>query len=127
MPGYGYAQAPKNIVDDWTNLVRSYLAGRQRLVRVLLLIDARHGIKSNDKDIMRLLNETAVSFQIVLTKSDKVPIEKLEDVLQETKREVKNYTAGLTEIFSTSSLTSLGIPELKAFIAKTYQENASST
>lgn len=124
MPGYGFAQAPKNIVEDWTALVRSYLAGRQRLMCVLLLIDARHGIKSNDKEIMKLLNETAVSFQIVLTKTDKVTNENLSIIEKETRVEVKNYTAGRTEILSTSSLNSLGIPDLRAAIAKTYQENA---
>lgn len=124
MPGYGFAQAPKTKVEEWTDLVKNYLSGRQRLMRVLLLIDARHGIKSNDREIMKLLNETAVSFQIVLTKSDKVPTQKLEIIFKETKLEVKNYTAARTDILNTSSLNSLGIPELRAVIAKTYEEYA---
>ena len=72
MPGYGYAQAPKEQVDDWTKLVFDYLKGRVTLKRVYVLIDARHGIKKNDEEVLSLLDKAAVSYQIVLTKTDKI-------------------------------------------------------
>lgn len=127
MPGYGFAQAPQNLVEEWTDLVKSYLVGRQRLVRVFVLIDTRHGIKSIDLEIMKLLNQAAVSFEIVLTKADKVTTQKTESVIKETKLEIKNYTAAVSEISITSSQTSRGIAELRALIAKIYRENTSTS
>ncbi|MDX2308723.1 MAG: ribosome biogenesis GTP-binding protein YihA/YsxC [Hyphomicrobium sp.] len=118
MPGYGFAKAPKPIVEAWTGLVKSYLAGRQRLARVFLLIDARHGIKSVDEEIMRLLDEAAVSYQIVLTKTDKISAQALADVTRKTAAVIGKRTAAFPSILETSSETGTGIDDLRAEAAR---------
>jgi len=87
LPGYGYAQAPKDQVEKWTRLVNAYLKGRAQLQRVLVLIDARHGIKDVDRKVMKMLDTTAVSYQIVLTKTDKVKAEALAKLIAKRSKE----------------------------------------
>ena len=117
MPGYGFAKAPKDKVDAWTRLVRDYLRGRPNLVRVFLLIDARHGIKSADEPIMELLDEAAVSYQVVLTKIDKLKPAQVAAVLAATASALEKHAAAYATLLTTSSETGSGIAELRAEIA----------
>lgn len=117
MPGYGYAQAPKAQVDAWTKLVFDYLKGRVTLKRVYLLIDARHGIKKNDEEVMDLLDRAAVSYQIVLTKADKIKAAGLPRLIDETALKVKKRPAAFPQILATSSEKAAGLDELRAAIA----------
>ncbi|MEO0978526.1 MAG: ribosome biogenesis GTP-binding protein YihA/YsxC [Pseudomonadota bacterium] len=114
MPGYGYAQAPKELVDAWTNLVFSYLRGRPNLRRVILLIDSRHGIKKNDLDAMALLDRAAVVYQVVLTKSDKIKPPQLDRLISETEAALAKRVAAHPLIVATSSEKNKGIDELRA-------------
>jgi len=125
MPGYGFAEAPKDKVEAWTRLVKAFLAGRQRLARVFLLIDARHGIKSVDEGIMKLLDEAAVSYQVVLTKADKIPRTALESVQEKTRATLTRHTAAYPLIIATSSETGLGIDDLRAQAALVARQHAS--
>jgi len=117
MPGYGYARAGKKLIAQWTSLVRDYLRGRTRLRRVFLLIDARHGIKKNDLEVMELMDTSAVSYQIVLTKADKVKASELEDVRKKTVLILAKHPASYPELITTSSVKSSGLAELRAQIA----------
>jgi len=117
MPGYGYAKAPKSAVRGWTQLIEDYLKGRRELKRVFLLIDARHGIKPNDRDTMKLMDETAVSYQAVLTKADKPKQSELEAVIAKTSQELAKHPAAYPQILATSARTGSGIPELRAAVA----------
>jgi GTP-binding protein len=117
MPGYGFAKAPKDKVDAWTQLVRDYLRGRPNLVRVFLLIDARHGIKSADEPIMQLLDEAAVSYQAVLTKVDKLKPPALASVVTDTAAALQTHAAAYATLVTTSSESGSGIAELRAEIA----------
>ncbi len=117
MPGYGYAKAPKSAVKGWTQLIQDYLRGRRELKRVFLLIDARHGIKANDRDTMSLLDEAAVSYQAVLTKADKPKQTELEAVIGKTEAELAKRPAAYPQILVTSARTGSGIPELRAAVA----------
>ena len=114
MPGYGYAQAPKELVDAWTNLVFSYLRGRPNLRRVILLVDSRHGIKKNDLDAMTLLDKAAVVYQVVLTKSDKIKPPQLARLISETEAALAKRVAAHPLIVATSSEKNKGIDELRA-------------
>jgi len=114
MPGYGYAKAPKKTVDQWTNLIRNYLRGRVTLRRVCLLIDARHGLKPTDKEMMTLMDEAAVSYQIILTKCDKVKQDQLEKLVTRTSKELAKHVAAHPDIMTTSSVKGAGIAELRA-------------
>ncbi|WP_421854365.1 ribosome biogenesis GTP-binding protein YihA/YsxC [Oricola sp.] len=114
MPGYGFAKAPKAQVDNWTALVFDYLRGRVTLKRVYLLIDSRHGIKKNDEEVMDLLDKAAVSYQIVLTKTDKIKDAAVPRVLAETVEKVRRRAAAYPEVLTTSSEKYLGIAELRA-------------
>ena len=117
MPGYGYAKAPKGEIAQWTRLIKKYLAGRQILQRVCLLVDARHGIKDEDLEFMKLLDETAVSYQIILTKSDKIkPIEK-QAVEEATRLRIKKHPAAHPEVILTSSVTRDGMDVLRLSLA----------
>jgi GTP-binding protein len=118
MPGYGYAEAPKEQVDRWTHLVFSYLRGRVTLKRVFLLIDARHGIKSNDEDVLKLLDKAAVSYQIILTKSDKLHETKIEPLVAATLEQIKKRPAAFPEVIVTSSEKRLGLEALHSAIFK---------
>lgn len=113
MPGYGYAKAPKAQVDQWTELVFDYLRGRATLKRVYVLIDARHGIKSNDDDVLRLLDQAAVSYQIVLTKIDKIKAAGVPNLIARTDEAVSKRPAAFPGILSTSSEKAAGLDDLR--------------
>lgn len=117
VPGYGYANAPKPVVAKWQALLKAYLSGRQSLRRVFLLIDTRHGPKAADKEIMELLSRSAVTFQIVMTKCDKLKKGELDAILEKTKSVIKEYPASFSEIVLTSSEKGDGIPTLRNIIA----------
>ncbi|MGC2857027.1 ribosome biogenesis GTP-binding protein YihA/YsxC [Novispirillum sp. DQ9] len=114
LPGYGYARAPKDRVKKWTSMVRGYLRGRPNLRRVLLLIDSRHGIKDNDREIMDMLDEAAVNYQVVLTKTDKPKAGELADLMARTVEELKTHVAAHPVLMQTSSEKGRGIAELRA-------------
>jgi len=117
LPGYGYARAPKAEVGRWTTLVDSYLKGRAPLRRACLLIDARHGIKDSDRNVMAMLDEAAVSYQVVLTKCDKVAATGLEKLLGAVGGELLGHTAAYPGVAATSARSGSGIPELRAALA----------
>src|SRR5215210_736997 len=117
MPGYGYAKASKAQVKGWTRLIRDYLRGRRELKRVFLLIDARHGIKANDREIMTLMDEAAVSYQVALTKADKPKAAEFEPVMASVVAELAKHPAAHPTILATSARTGEGIPELRAAVA----------
>jgi GTP-binding protein len=117
MPGYGYAKVSKEVVKKWTRLVFAYLRGRANLRRVYLLIDARHGIKDNDAETLGLLDKAAVSYQIVLTKADKLKSSELAAITEKTKAALAKRPAAYPEIIVTSAETGLGIDRLRAAIA----------
>lgn len=119
MPGYGYAQAPKEQVDAWTRLVFDYLRGRSTLKRVYVLIDSRHGIKKNDEDVFDLLDKAAVSYQIVLTKTDKIKEAGVPRLVAETTEKVRKRPAAYPEILSTSSEKGRGLDTLRDAIEMT--------
>ena len=114
LPGYGYAKAPKSSVQNWTRLVNSYLRGRQELRRVCLLIDSRHGIKKNDREIMEMLDTAAVVYQIVLTKADKVSKAATNKILDDIRALQKKHTALYPRIIATSSKSGMGLDQLRA-------------
>jgi GTP-binding protein len=114
MPGYGYAQAPKEQVDQWTKLVFDYLRGRATLKRVYVLIDARHGIKPNDEEVLDLLDKAAVSYQLVLTKTDKIKAAGVPRLISETLAKIAKHPAAFPEVLATSSEKGAGIEELRA-------------
>ena len=117
MPGYGYAEAPKAEIQRWSELIRLYLRGRASLRRTCLLIDARHGIKESDRPLMTMLDEAAVSCQVVLTKADKVRPAELAARLAAIAAELKTHVACHPVIHVTSAHTGAGIPELRAALA----------
>lgn len=118
MPGYGYAKAPKDTVEKWTRLVNKYLKGRAQLMRVMVLIDARHGVKDVDRKIMKMLDTSAVSYQVVLTKIDKVKASDLEKLLTSMRNELSTHVAAHPIIRCTSSAKGIGIEELRADLAR---------
>ncbi len=113
LPGYGYAKAPKKEVRAWTRLVKLYLAGRPNLRRVCMLIDSRHGIKEADTQIMELLDETAVSYQVILTKSDKIKPSALPLLIEASIQTLKKHPAAHPEILTTSAEKKQGIDTLR--------------
>lgn len=113
LPGYGYAQAPENMVKQWQKLIFAYLQGRVNLKRVFVLIDSRHGIKKVDLEIMEMLDKAAVTYQIVLTKIDKISSKALEKVLTETRKIIKEHAAAYVSVLATSSEKKLGLNELR--------------
>ena len=116
MPGYGFAEAPKDVVRQWKHLVNDYLRGRTVLRRVLVLIDCRHGIKPVDREIMTLLDKAAVSFQVVLTKGDKIKPTELARVHEATLAATRIHPAAYPEVIATSAEKGEGIPELRAAV-----------
>lgn len=116
MPGYGFAKAPKDIVRKWRYLVNDYLRGRQVLKRALVLIDARHGIKDVDREILEMLDGAAVSYRLVLTKADKIKASELAAVIEQTAAEARKRPAAHPDILATSSEKGMGIPELRAAV-----------
>jgi len=117
MPGYGYAKAPVEKVAAWGALVTDYLKGRTTLARVFLLVDARHGLKPTDLQIADILDDAAVTYQVVLTKSDKIKPHELEAVEKATAAALAKHPAAFPIIIATSSEKGLGIDELRATIA----------
>ena len=116
MPGYGFAKAPKDVVRKWRFLVNDFLRGRQALKRALVLIDARHGIKDVDREILEMLDRAAVSYRIVLTKADKIKASELAAVTAATEVEARKRPAAHPDILATSSEGGMGIPELRAAV-----------
>ena len=116
MPGYGFAEAPKDMVKRWRHLMNDYLRGRRVLKRALVLVDARHGLKEVDRDVMRMLDDAAVSYHLVLTKSDKVKPSALGALYESTMVEAAKHPAAHPSIFTTSSETGSGIAELRTSI-----------
>ena len=117
LPGYGYANAPLAVVEKWQRLLKAYLSGRPTLRRAFVLIDARHGIKAVDDEIMGLLDTAAVTFQCVLTKTDKVKARDLDRVLDQVRAGLSKHPAAYPELVLTSSETGDGIATLRALIA----------
>lgn len=116
MPGYGFAEAPKDLVKRWRFLVNDYLRGRAALKRALVLVDSRHGLKEVDREMMRMLDDAAVSYHLVLTKSDKVKPSALGALYEATMIEAAKHPAAHPTIFTTSSETGSGIAELRTAI-----------
>ncbi len=117
LPGYGYANAPVAVVEKWQNLLKQYLSGRQTLRRVFVLIDARHGAKKVDEEIMTLLDRSAVTFQVVMTKVDKIGQKQLNESLEATREALSRHPAAFPEIVLTSSDKGDGIATLRAIIS----------
>ena len=117
LPGFGYAKAPKTEIARWTALTRDFLRGRTALKRVFLLIDARHGVKESDLEVMKALDEAAVVYQLVLTKSDKIKPSELADVLLATAKAVAKRPAAHPMVMPTSTETGYGLELLRAEIA----------
>lgn len=117
LPGYGYAEAPVAVVAKWQALLKSYLGGRQTLRRAFVLIDMRHGIKKVDEEILTLLDRSAVTFQVVLTKADKIKTSEHEKVLTQVRAALQKHPAAYPEIVVTSSEKGDGIETLRAIIA----------
>lgn len=116
LPGYGYAKAPEKLVKQWQVVLKTYLRGRPTLRRVFLLIDSRHGLKKEDREIMKLLDESAVTYQIILTKIDKISEKALSSVKQAIMEELKKHAAAMPEPLATSSEIKIGLDNLKAEI-----------
>ena len=117
LPGYGYAKAPVKVVEQWQNLLKQYLAGRQSLRRAFVLVDGRHGVKKVDTEIMSMLDSSAVTFQVVLTKLDKVKEKDRENILEQVRSSLQNHPAAFPEIILTSSEKGWGIQTLRSVIA----------
>ena len=117
LPGSGYAQARTDLVDRWQKVLKAYLRGRQSLRRAFVLIDSRHGVKEVDHEIMEMLDKAAVSFQVVLTKTDKISWSALDEIVIQVKDALGRHPAAFPEILATSSETGRGLPELRAAIS----------
>ncbi len=124
MPGYGYAAVGKEKVAAWTKLIHDYLRGRSNLMRVYVLIDARHGIKDVDGDVLETLDKAAVSYQVILTKGDALKKSEQEAMIEATAAKIKRRPAAFPEVLLTSSEKGLGIPEFRAAIARALAERA---
>jgi len=116
MPGYGFAKAPPKVTEQWKRLVRDFLRGRVVLKRTLLLIDARHGIKPVDEDMMKMLDEAAVGYRVVLTKADKIKASELAATVAATEAAARKRTAAYPQVHVTSSELKMGIAELRGAI-----------
>lgn len=117
LPGYGYANAPVAIVAKWQKLLKQYLSGRQTLRRAFVLIDARHGVKPVDEEILSLMDSSALAFQVVLTKTDKIKVSERDAVLDQVRAALVKHPAAFPEIVVTSSEKGEGIATLRAIIA----------
>ena len=113
MPGYGFAKAPRDLARRWRYLVNDYLRGRVVLKRALLLVDSRHGLKDVDRDVMKMLDDAAVSYRVVLTKADKVKATDLAEVERRTGEEARRHPAAHPQVIATSSETGLGMEMLR--------------
>ena len=121
LPGYGYAEAPEKLVKQWQAILKTYLRGRPNLRRVFVLIDSRRGIKKEDLEIMKMLDEAAVSYQIILTKTDKISMAELQKTLTTTAAELEKHAAALPDIIATSSEKKIGLDLVKAEICSFFQ------
>ena len=117
LPGYGYANAPLPVVEKWQRLLKQYLSGRQNLRRAFVLIDARHGVKPVDEEIMALLDSAAVTFQVVLTKADKVKAAALDKMLDQVRGKLAKHPAAFPELVLTSSEKGDGLATLRSIVA----------
>ncbi len=117
LPGYGYAEAPVAVVAKWQQLLKSYLSGRQTLRRVFVLIDMRHGVKAVDEEILTMLDKSAVTFQVVLTKADKIKASNHPKILEQVRGALQKHAAAYPELVVTSSEKGDGIETLRAIIA----------
>jgi GTP-binding protein len=122
MPGYGYAAAPKTKVASWTALIHNFLRGRASLGRVYVLIDARHGLKDVDLDVLKTLDQSAVSYQVVLTKADQVKAEELATCRVKTEAGLAKHPAAFPEVLATSSRSGAGMAELRAAMVRLLDE-----
>ena len=113
MPGYGFAKAPKDVVKKWRFLINDYLRGRAVLKQALVLVDSRHGLKDVDREVMKMLDEAAVNYHLVLTKADKIKATDLEAVTLATEAEARTHSAAHPDMIVTSSETGLGIDRLR--------------
>jgi GTP-binding protein len=116
MPGYGFAEAPKDMVRRWRYLINDFLRGRSVLKRALVLVDSRHGLKDVDRDIMEMLDAAAVGYHLVLTKADKIKPTALAAILEATRTEAARRPAAHPLLFATSSETGAGIAELRTAV-----------
>jgi GTP-binding protein len=117
LPGYGYANAPLPVVEKWQRLLKNYLSGRQTLRRAFVLVDAGHGVKDVDEEILKLLDRSAVTFQVVMTKLDKVKDKDRTKVLEQVRHAISKHPAAYPELVLTSSEKGEGIPILRSIIA----------
>lgn len=117
LPGYGFANAPVKVVEAWQRLLKAYLAGRANLRRAFVLIDSRHGIKQVDEEILTLLDASAVPFQVVMTKADKVKADALDSVITQVRGTLAKHPAAYPELLVTSAEKGSGIATLRAIIA----------
>src|SRR5581483_9437961 len=124
MPGYGYAAAPKSKVASWTELIHKFLLGRASLARVYVLIDARHGLKDVDLDVLKTLDRAAVSYQIVLTKADQVKTAELDKCRAETAAALAKHPAAFPDVLATSSRSGTGMPDLRAAMVRLIEERS---
>ncbi|PZT85583.1 MAG: YihA family ribosome biogenesis GTP-binding protein [Citromicrobium sp.] len=116
MPGYGFAKAPVKVVERWKNLVRTYLRGRQVLARNLVLVDSRHGLKDVDREMMKMLDEAAVGYRVVLTKADKIKASELEKTVAAVEAESRKHVAAYPYVHVTSAEKGMGIANLRAAV-----------
>jgi GTP-binding protein len=126
MPGYGYAKVSKAKIADWTDLIKDYLRGRASLARVYVLIDGRHGMKDIDREILDVLDKSAVSYQIVLTKADEVRAGERDKRVAEIKAQIARRVAAYPDVIFTSSEKADGIPELRAAVIKLMKERGAA-
>jgi GTP-binding protein len=124
MPGYGYASAPKAKIASWTELIHKFLQGRSSLARVYVLIDARHGLKDVDLDVLKTLDKSAVSYQVALTKADQVKPAELTAKIAETAAALTKHPAAFPHVLATSSHSGTGMPELRAAMVRLLEERA---
>ena len=122
MPGYGYAAASKTKVKAWTELIHAFLQGRANLARVYLLVDARHGLKPTDDEVLVTLDKAAVNYQVVLTKTDEIKAAALAELIPATVAALAKHPAAFPEVLATSARAGTGIPELRAAIARLMSE-----
>jgi GTP-binding protein len=122
MPGYGYASAPKTKVASWTALIHKFLLGRASLARVYVLIDGRHGLKDADQDVLKTLDKSAVSYQVVLTKADQVKPAELQTRIADTAAALAKHPAAFPEVLVTSARSGAGMPELRAAMVRLLEE-----
>jgi GTP-binding protein len=122
MPGYGYAAAPKSKVASWTELIHKFLLGRASLARVYVLVDARHGFKDADLEVLNTLDKSAVSYQVVLTKADQVKPAELQAQIEATMAALSKHPAAFPEVLATSSRSGAGMAELRAAMVRLLTE-----